>query len=145
VAFKKRQSRPAQSQAEEETKLRLVYAHGIGRMPISQLKKHLFEMHFQLRKIQNISYVGNEVEFLVDADYACSLTEQLKKAGITVHDAFDASAYRGPNANAETQQLAADRFAHRIARQMASTKPAVTDLFSKLVQETGQETPDLVI
>jgi hypothetical protein len=109
-----------------------VYVAGFQRMKISEVKKHLFSLHFMLSKIGNISFVGKStIEFLVFKDYQKSFQSRCSILGWEVLDKYDPSKPSDLNATSLVAEKVKSAFLTRLKTNVeTSNRPLVKKFFS---------------
>jgi hypothetical protein len=134
-------AKPATYEAETQTKSRMHHVYGFGFMRISELRKHLKAMQFDVSKILNIRHCGRSVvEFLVRDDYSTAFETRVKYLPIlSLAQNFDPRAYRGANATLETQTNASKRFAAGAAKAIVNAPRAEAKAFFRLLLDESDE------
>lgn len=127
---------PAKTKAEEHTGLRIVYADGIQRMRLRELKGFFKSLGFSISKIFSISYIGfATVEFMVDEEYAPLFINQIRtRTDALIVENFEVLATTG-KANATLDpKLACQRRLNRM-RDRETTPSVVKDLIDRFMIE----------
>jgi len=148
VAFKRSGPiRPANEKVSPDCPLVSVYASGFSRIPISQLKKHLFTMRFSLSKIVTLSYIGTSIiEFIIIQDYEKILIQKLKKLNFEVLEKYDPTVPTNPLADQETKERIKSACIQRVQR-LADTVvlPSAKNFFEQwLNMLTKKPSPTMV-
>jgi hypothetical protein len=113
-------------------KVRRVYAANLPRLPLSQLKQHMFNLRFSLSKIMNISYVGRSiVEFTILEEYEYSFLASLRRCELHVIHAYDPSKVQDKNSNEDLTEVVRGNFIARLKRiSIDSTRDLVRAYFA---------------
>ena len=140
LAILQRRKAPSPTAANDMAHhVKRVYVTNLPRLPLSQLKKHLFNLRFQLSKILNISYVGKSiVEFLIMEDYMPSMMGLLRRLQFPVLDRYHPGAVQDSAASESTKASVKDAFVTRLARlSQESNKEVVRDFFRGWLKTMG--------
>lgn len=114
---------------------RRVYVSGLPYMPISELKKHLFNLRFRLSLIKNISYIGqNIIEFTLCASYSGQFSASSRRFDLQLLTDYSPCNYE--NCSAEIQQSIQNAFKKRIEKiALSSSNDAIKSYFLDLQRE----------
>jgi hypothetical protein len=94
-----------------------IYVSNLPYIRISELKSHLFKLHFVLSKIHHISYVSKTtVEFLVSSYYVAAFINKCNTCGLSVLKKYDATKPFDVNASWEVKNRIRQAFAARVRR-----------------------------
>jgi hypothetical protein len=109
-------------------------------MPFRELKKHMYDAHFILSKIRNMSYIGaSTMEVVLDASYERAFRSRIWEAGMKVVADFDPTVPRDPKASEEAKANAAKRCLERWQREAEragnASIPAMKAFFGAISEE----------
>jgi hypothetical protein len=107
----------ASSSLEAQHNVRRFYIGNLPHLRLSELKTHLFNLHIQLSKILNMSYVGKSVvEFIILDSYESSFRSRINLLSLHLLEKYDPSVARDPNANDTTRDTVRQAFCLRLSR-----------------------------
>ena len=110
--------------AEKDSKVRLVYVRGISRMKLSELRKSLKEVDIFMKPILSIRFIGRSVtEFMILEDFEKQFKRKISAFGdfITIIDHFDPRSAKNTEDH-ELMKHACNRFVESCSRIIDSEK-----------------------
>ena len=128
--------------AEKESKVRLVYVRGISRMKLSELRKLLMEAGIYMKPILNIRFIGRSItEFMISEEFENQFKRKISSFGnfITVIEDFDPRAAKNVN-DRELMDHARNRFVESCSRVINSenASPKVKEFYKSFVESNDQ-------
>lgn len=128
-------------------KIRRIYVGNLPRLPLSELKKYLFTLHFSLSKILNMSYVGRSIiEFTIMEDYERSMLAHLNRYEFPILQNYHPGKAQDPKASSEVANSVFSSFKARIQRLAEqSRKNSVKEYFSDWLESIATASSDTSI
>lgn len=122
------------SKAEQTCKCRRIYVNGVPQIPFKELKSSMFELHFILSKIVNISFIAkNAAEFVIQEDYASKFISQVKGIPtwqiIAANNSFDPSKPLNQDASQALKEQVKSAFEKRIKGIATNTQNSPSQVF----------------
>jgi hypothetical protein len=144
LAILQRRKSPHSSASPVDLKhnVRRIYVSNLPRLRLSELKKHLYALHFALSKILNISYVGKSiVEFTVMEEYEASMKAHLKRCELPILEEYHPGKAYDPKATTEIANAVLDAFKARLAHLAKdSARPPMKAFFEDWLQAVSSRT-----
>ena len=129
----------ARFDAEEKNKMRLIYISGLNFLPLSQVRKILYNSRFLMSKIHNLAWVGRiYLEVLVDDDYASTFEKKIKETEVLeIHEKLDPRKHL-KDPSPEMTKIVEESFAIRVAKIMSyNRRENVRKFFSELCEQSS--------
>jgi len=109
-----------------------IYVHGLKRMALGQVRKHMKSMFFDMTSIRNVSFVSRTVvEFLIVPSREKEFKEHCRLMNMTVLPVFDPSVPSDSSADVVLQTKIQEAFLKRLRQNMETSRiPAVKAYFA---------------
>ena len=111
-----------------------LYISGFTRMPIRELKSHLYNLRVRMKKVYNLAFVSRTtVEFLIAVDYVEPLKQKMNELSLRVLENYDPSMPQDAQASEDVRQAIFKAFTTRIENH--AKNPAVSPVAQAFYQK----------
>jgi hypothetical protein len=126
------------------TQVQRVYVAGFSRMPIRELKGHLYNLRVRMKKVFNLAFVSRDtLEFLLAADYVEAFQQKMSELSMRVLENYDPSKPQDVKATDDVRKAILKAFTTRVENHISS--PAVSPVAQAFYQKWLKEVnPDRV-